>query len=73
MSLPFLNPSKMASTILMKQKPDASIEVEGEEGEMDAGLKSAAEDLISAVHSKDAEAVAMALQNAMSMCNGGEV
>lgn len=65
--LPFLAPKKMAGVIVAKMKKPAEIEPMHEEGEMEPGLMSAAEDLISAVHMKDAKAVAMALKSAMDM------
>lgn len=70
--LPFLQPKKMASTLVIRHKPDGSNEPEGEEGEPNHALLSAAEDLISAIHSKDASAVASALKAAIEMQEGEE-
>lgn len=64
--LPFLEPKKMASTIMMKMKKN-SPEAIAEEGEMAPEIMSAAEDLISAVHSKSVEATAKALQAAFEI------
>lgn len=65
--LPFLQPKKMASVIIASRKPSGEITPEHEEGEHEPGLMSAAEDLISAVHAKDASAVASALSAAFEM------
>lgn len=65
--LPFLGPKKISSVIVAGRKPDGSLNPQGDEGEMDAGLMSAAEDLIQAVHAKDATAVASALKAAFQM------
>lgn len=67
--LPFLAPKKIASVIVAKTKPTGGIEPKGEEGEHDPALMSAAEDLISAVHMKDAVAVADALRAAFDICD----
>lgn len=64
--LPFMQPKKITSVLVGKKNPDSSLELEASE-EMDAGIMSAAEDLIRAVHSKDAKAVAGALQSAFEM------
>ena len=65
--LPFLKPKNLASVILAKRKPEGGMDIGGEEGEEDAGLSSAAEELISAIHSKDSAAVATALRNAFEI------
>lgn len=67
MNLPFLQQKKMVSSIMANRKPDGTLEVQNEAQEMHPGLLSAAEDLISAVHSKDSQAVASALKAAMQM------
>lgn len=59
--LPFLKPKKMASVIMASRKPDGSAAPDKKEDEKAPESISAAESLISAVHSKDAEAVAKAL------------
>lgn len=71
-NLPFLKAKQVAAVIVAHRKPDGSIEVDHEEGEPAPGLMSAAEDLISAVHMKDAKAVAEALQSAMAGINPEE-
>jgi len=65
--LPFLQPKKLASVIIAKRKPEGSIEPMHAEDEHDPALVAAAEDLIRAVHEKNAEAVAAALQNAFEI------
>ncbi len=72
MSLPFLNPRKVASVIIAARRPNGSIEPMHEEGGHEPGLMSAAEDLISAVQMKDASAVAGALKAAFDMMSSGE-
>jgi len=67
--LPFLQPKKAAAVMIAKRKPSGSIEPMHEEGEQDPGLMSAAEDLISAVHAKDAKGVADALKAAFEMAD----
>lgn len=70
--LPFLSPKKMTGIIMAKYKPEGKVEMMEEEGEMDPGLMAAAEALISAVHAKDAKAVAMALKDALVMVDEPE-
>jgi hypothetical protein len=62
--IPFMEPKKLASVIVAKRKPDGNMEVKGEEGEMMPEVMMIAEDLIRAVHDKDASAVAEALEAA---------
>lgn len=69
--LPFLEPKKMAGIVMMKMKGN-SPEASHEEGEHSPELMAAAEDLISAVHSKSASDVASALQCAMAVCANKE-
>jgi hypothetical protein len=64
--LPYLRPQKAASVIMASVSPKGDVMPEGEEGE-DPGLMAAAEDLIRAVHAKDAKAVAEALRAAVLM------
>jgi hypothetical protein len=59
--LPFLQPKKLASIIMAKHKPEGGVEPMHEEGEASPEVMAIAEDLISAVHAKDANAVASAL------------
>lgn len=70
--LPFLNPNRISATLIAKRKPDGGLESKGQDGDMDAGIMSAAEDLIRAVHSKDARSVAKALKSAFEMCDTDE-
>ena len=66
--LPFLQPRKQAGVIIAKRTPKETTEVIEEEGEHAPGLMAAAEDLISAVHSKDAKGVADAFKAAFEVC-----
>jgi hypothetical protein len=70
--LPFLSPKKMTGIIMAKYKPEGKTEPMHEEGEMHPGLMAAAEALISAVHAKDAKAVAQAMQDADMIMDAGE-
>ncbi len=65
--LPFLQARKSAGVIMAKRVGDKT-EPMHEEGEHEPGLMAAAEDLISAVHSKDANAVADAFKAAFEVC-----
>lgn len=65
--LPFIKPKGIVSVIVAKRKPDGSTEPMHEEGQPDPRMVIAAEDLISAIHAKDANAVAGALEYAMSL------
>ena len=67
--LPFLKPRQTTTITIAKQKPDGSIEDNDESNE---GLNVAAEDLIKAVHAKDAVAVAAALKSAWEICESYE-
>lgn len=66
--LPFLKPNKIAAVIIAHHKPEGGLSDEKEEGEAAPKMMEAAEALISAIHMKDAKAVAEALEQAM----GGE-
>lgn len=66
--LPFQK-KKLSPMLVAKVTPDGKMDPQGEEGGVDPGLISAAEELISAVKSGDAEAVAMALQAAFELCD----
>lgn len=70
--LPFLEPKKLSSVIVANRKPSGAIVPDKEEGDEDSALMSAAEDLISAVHSKSASSVAAALRAAFDICGSGE-
>ncbi len=59
--LPFLKP-KQAGSILHQRYDNGGIVAEEKEGEGHPGLMSAAEDLISAVHAKDAKAAMEAMK-----------
>lgn len=66
--LPFLNPRKSASIMIAKRTPEEKTESVKEEGEHHPGLMAAAEDLISAVHAKDAKGVADAMKAGYDCC-----
>jgi hypothetical protein len=65
--LPFLQPKKMSSTIMAKVKPAGDLVTESVESEMDPGLMSVAEDILSAIAGKDATRLAQSLQAAFQM------
>lgn len=65
--LPFLQPKKISGMIMAKVKPEGDMQSEGMEGDHDPALMSAAEDLISAIHAKDAMRVASAIKAAFEI------
>lgn len=65
--LPFLNPKRVSSVMIAKSKPDGSVEAMNEEGEHSPGMMSAAEDMLSAIHMKDAKALATAHKAMMDL------
>lgn len=69
--LPFLQPRKITSMLIANRKPEGSIEVEPAK-EMDHGLLSAAEDLIKAIHAKDAQGVASAMKACTQLCDNDD-
>lgn len=66
--LPFLKPEKITSVIVANRKPNGSVMPSHEEGDENAALHSAAEDLIRAAHAKDIPQVANALRAAFEIC-----
>lgn len=66
--LPFLKSKKIGQVIIAKIKPEGQIEAEREENSATPELIAIAESLISAIHMKDAEAVALALEAAVDAC-----
>ncbi len=69
--MPWLKPDRVGSIIIAKRKPSGAIVPEAEKmadgGEVrDPMLHGAAEDLIRAIHAKDAAGVASAIQACMS-------
>lgn len=62
--LPYLKPKPVAGLIISHRKPDGSNEMASEDNDMHA-MEACAEDLIRAVHAKDAKAVAAALKAAI--------
>lgn len=71
-NLPFLKPDKMAGVIMMKKKGDSPMEPVSEEGEPKPELLNMAEDLIRAIHAKDAKSVAMILDD-MQLAGASEM
>jgi hypothetical protein len=67
--LPFLKPQRAAGVIMATRKPDGSHTPEQEEGEAHPHLMAAAEDLVRAIHAKDAKAVASAMQACHGICS----
>lgn len=65
--LPFLDKRKVAGLIIAKRKPDGSTEEMHTEGDENAPIMSCADDLISAVHAKDASGVAAAMRAAFEI------
>jgi hypothetical protein len=70
--LPFLKPQRTVSVIIAKRQPDASLETKGEEGEEDAGLMAACDDILRAIEVKDSKALATALRAANDCMEGDE-
>lgn len=68
--LPFLQPKKLASVIIAKRNEDGTSKPDEHEGEHTPELIKACEDLISAVHSKDATSVASAIKYAVDCIQG---
>lgn len=67
--LPFLKAKpQQTGVIVQARKPDEGKEKPAE----DQGLMACAQDLISAIETKDAKAVASALRAAHEICEGGE-
>lgn len=67
--LPFLKPKAVAGLIISKRKPDAEAPIQeshSEENE-DQGLEMAMEDLIRAIHAKDAKAACAAFKAAQEI------
>lgn len=62
--LPFLQPKKLASSIIAKRNEDGTSKPDEREDEHAPELMSAAEDMIRAVHSKDSDGVAAAMKRA---------
>lgn len=67
--LPFMKPRRVTSLLIAKHDPETGIGNAEPEQEEKEGLLMAAEHLISAIHSKDAKAVASALRAAFDMAD----
>lgn len=63
-----MKPKPQGAVIIASRKPDGSTMPEKEEGAVKPALMAIAEDLISAVHAKDATGVAHALDAAAQIC-----
>lgn len=74
--LPFLNSKKITSIIMArKDKPDlhdAKSEVSMGDKESDAGMESAAQDILSAIDSRSVKDLANALRSAFSLLDNDE-
>jgi hypothetical protein len=66
--LPFLQPKKLATSLIARFNEKNSPEVEGEEGEPMPELVAAMERLISALSMKDATSAADAFEEAFNVC-----
>jgi hypothetical protein len=64
--LPFLKPKRVAGVIIEKRKADQSPQVEPEDA-ADQGLDACSEELIRAMHAKDAKGVSAALRAAFEV------
>ena len=62
--LPFLKPKKQASVLVVKNKAEGGLEPMHEEGEHAPGMIDFMQELIDAIHSKDAAAAADAFMAA---------
>lgn len=66
--LPFLQPKKLATSLIARFNEKNSTEVEGSEGEPMPELVAAMERLISALNMKDATSAADAFEEAFNVC-----
>lgn len=66
--LPYLKAKRQPGLIIATRKADGGKIENGMEGEEDQGLMACAEDLIRAIHAKDAQAVAGAFKAAFELC-----
>ena len=66
--LPFLKPKAVAGLIISHRKPDGSKEESHTEGNENEALEACAEDLIRAIHAKDAKSAAAAFKAAFEVC-----
>lgn len=73
MPLPFLAKKQMSGVIVSQRKKDGAGINEGEtEGAGNHAMEAAAEDIIRAITSKDAQHLALALQAAYDICESNE-
>lgn len=73
MNLPFLTNKKnsgIAATIIQNRKPDGGFDPKDESQDSDsAGLEAAAQDILNAIKSGDAKALASAIKSAFEICD----
>jgi hypothetical protein len=65
--LPYLKPRRVAGLIVAKTKPQGGIEDLHEAGSEDEAIIACAEDMIRAMHAKDAKSLASALKAAFEI------
>lgn len=70
MSLPFLDKARKTTTIIDNMSADGTRDSSHDEDMPHPELHSAAEDMLSAMHSKDSKALAEAMQRAHSHLSG---
>lgn len=70
--LPFLQKKSIAGLIISKRTPDGSPQEQHSEGNEDQGLDACSEDLIRALHSKDAKGVTAALKAVFDLMESKE-
>lgn len=70
--LPFLMAKRPMGSIMATHKAEGGLEDHGREEEVNPELLSHAEDMIRAMHSKDAHALALALEAAFHCLDSGE-
>lgn len=66
------DPKKTAMLIIAKGKDKEHKNMSKHENDSDEGLNTASEEIISAIHEKDAEALKEALKNFMDICEEKE-
>lgn len=72
MPLPFIKPRPVGAMITNQLRKPDSIPGEDESDDSDAGLQSAASDLIEAIHSKDVKSVTEALKSFYELVDNDE-
>lgn len=72
MPLPFLQKKQMSGIIVSHRKKDGAGLSEGEQEGSNSAMEAAAEDILRAISSKDAQHLALALQAAYDICESNE-